>query len=375
MNFLNTIANRLMLVLALNSTGCCTMPNEAYEARSHSTSTYSNVGIQKEYIGIIHCHSKFSHDSTGTREEISKAAKNCSLDFVIMSEHLSSPEQGIFTQNEGLRGVINDVLFIHGFEISKSGGSILAVNPNKCIDKKEKTAQQIIDDIHNKNGMAFISHVESFDFKDEKIDGFELYNAHAIFEEETVKTILRLIESYMTCSSDSRFHPLVKILDKNITKWDSLLAQGKRVSAFAGNDVHVQWYYPWEYADFFKLVRMHVFANELNTSEILTSIVNGKCYISFDSLADGTGFDYFLQNKQTKAVQGQEIKLEETMLHVQLPAKALIKVMRNGKLEFETKSSEAVIKINKTGAYRIEAYLGELPWIISNPIYVIEKSN
>jgi hypothetical protein len=45
------------------------------------------VKALRDYRGIIHCHSKYSHDSQGTYEEILAAAKAAKVDFICMTDH------------------------------------------------------------------------------------------------------------------------------------------------------------------------------------------------------------------------------------------------------------------------------------------------
>jgi hypothetical protein len=48
----------------------------------------------REFRGIIHCHSLFSHDSKGTYEEILAAAKAAKIDFICMTDHPPKDDKG-----------------------------------------------------------------------------------------------------------------------------------------------------------------------------------------------------------------------------------------------------------------------------------------
>src|SRR5207249_10802043 len=66
----------------------------------------------QEFRGVVHAHSGLSHDSTGTVEEILKAAGSAKLDFLITTDHYTPR---IFT--EGLDGRRGSLLVVRGVEI------------------------------------------------------------------------------------------------------------------------------------------------------------------------------------------------------------------------------------------------------------------
>jgi hypothetical protein len=62
------------------------------------------------------------------------------------------------------------------------------------------------------------------------------------------------------------------------------------------------------------------------------------------------------------------------MLHVSLPARALIRIIRNGSLLTTEKNKTIILHVKEPGDYRVEAFLKAYgkyrPWIFSNPIFV-----
>ena len=54
----------------------------------------------RDYRGIIHCHSKYSHDSQGTYEEILAAAKAAKVDFICMTDHPPSGDKELPLQKK-----------------------------------------------------------------------------------------------------------------------------------------------------------------------------------------------------------------------------------------------------------------------------------
>jgi predicted metal-dependent phosphoesterase TrpH len=97
-------------------------------------------GAYKDYRGVIHCHSFLSHDSPGQIADIVAAAQTNGLDFVMMTDHIT-PE----AITNGVTGMQGPTLFILGAEISQAKGSILGIGLKRFVDRKQKTAQKIIE--------------------------------------------------------------------------------------------------------------------------------------------------------------------------------------------------------------------------------------
>src|SRR5882724_13293041 len=67
-----------------------------------------------EYRGILHTHSKYSHDSEVPLEEILRVLKAARIDFICLSDH---PIEGRADFNLQWRGLRDEKLFIPGFEM------------------------------------------------------------------------------------------------------------------------------------------------------------------------------------------------------------------------------------------------------------------
>ena len=334
-----------------------------------------NLDKKDEYIGVIHCHSGASHDSTGTIDDIVLAAEEAGIDFVIMTEHAKHNKWA--PQKEGILGSKKPVIVINGLEISKSKGSILAIGYSDKFDKDDKDQKEIVDEIHSRNGLAIVGHLDDFVFLDKefKFDGLEIYNPHSILTRKGVTVIPGLINSYFFNPRELVLFPLIKPLDKNFEIWDALLKKGNQVPIVGGNDDHEKWYLPMERVNRsqrFKFMRTHIYSSTFSKSGILNALKNGNGFVAFDSLADSTGFNYKARNRSTEIMQGEWIELDDnTSLYVKLPIKADISVIRHGKVVSSFKNAEeASLKIFETGAYRIKVDIGPVPWIFSNPLYI-----
>jgi hypothetical protein len=76
-----------------------------------------------------------------------------------------------------------------------------------------------------------------------------------------------------------------------------------------------------------------------------------------------------------RKIQGDEISLKpETRLRVRSPLPGRILILKDGVVwSDETGIASKEVAITERGVYRVEVYLpqlGNLPWILSNPVYV-----
>jgi len=72
---------------------------------------------------------------------------------------------------------------------------------------------------------------------------------------------------------------------------------------------------------------------------------------------------------------GDELALEDkAQICIALPASALVRIIRDGAFLAEGVGKRIILPIEKSGVYRVEAYLKRYgkyrPWIFSNPIFV-----
>jgi hypothetical protein len=126
------------------------------------------------------------------------------------------------------------------------------------------------------------------------------------------------------------------------------------------------------YATSFRLVRLHVLIEEgktLDAATLMEAVKAGHCFIGFDFLGDPSGFVFKAENGK---IQGDEISLTpDTRLRVRSPVPARIVIFKDGAVWVDEMTASKEIQVTERGVYRVEVYLFDnLPWIISNPVYV-----
>lgn len=330
-----------------------------------------------EYKGVVHVHSFLGGHSSGTFNEIISAAQANQLQFVIMTEH---KEKEFDTAAMTLTGSHGGVLFINGNEVTAENGDRVLALPGD---------------------VSIIAYPEEFkDWDAARVNGVEVYNVFS--NARNANPVVAFFDVLWSQRSypDLLFALYLKRPDASLAKWDQALARTK-LTAVGGNDAHANIGVSLKdssgktllgiqldpYAVSFRLVRLHVLIDQnkpLDEQSVLEAIRAGHCFIGFDFLGDSTGFvfeaeafDFNFIGKMSlgRKIQGDEISGRPvTHLRVQSPLPGRIVIFKDGSvLVDESGITSKELEVVDAGVYRAEVYLpqlGNLPWIISNPIYV-----
>jgi hypothetical protein len=114
---------------------------------------------------------------------------------------------------------------------------------------------------------------------------------------------------------------------------------------------------------------------ELTKDAVWETLEAGRAFVSFDWLADASGFEFAAISGGNRYDMGSRLPFKSGQrLRARAPLSAHWKLIRNGKVVLESTGSAVDEPITEPGNYRIEVWLtvaGEKTiWILSNPIYV-----
>ncbi|HEX8773211.1 MAG TPA: hypothetical protein VF735_06360 [Pyrinomonadaceae bacterium] len=349
-----------------------------------------------DYVGVLHVHSSLGGHSTGSLEEIIRAARLNELNFVIMTEH---PAKELNSAEMTLRGMHGGTLFVAGSEVSTTSGDRMLIVP----DTGEQTAgvpitQPLIDAETSRGSLIFVAYPQEFHTWDAKgYTGIEVYNLYT--NTRKINYFMLFFDGLWSYRAypELMFTTFYERPAEALAKWDEQLAKGSgRPVAVAGNDAHSNVGLslgdatgkklfeikldPYERS--FRTVRNHVLIERekpFNDESLLAALRDGHSYISFDLLCDPKGFTYTAANRAVQRMVGDEIGLEDGVrLRVGTPVKSRIVLIKDGQRIAEEKETLGrEFSVDQRGAYRVEVYLDQLgasfhdrPWIITNPIYV-----
>lgn len=350
-----------------------------------------------DYTGVIHVHSSLGGHSTGNLAELIAAAKANQLNFVIMTEH---PQQDFDTAAMTLNGVHAGVLFINGNEVATSDGDRLLLIPGlaEAVSAGKQKTQEVIDRQRAAGGLSLAAYpTDSQNWQSTSVDGVEVYNLFT--NSRQINPVVMFFDGLWSYGRypELMFANFFVRPTENLKRWDdSISASHRRLVATAGNDAHSNIGVslndasgkqllgikldPYERS--FRTVRMHVLIKTdkgLSRESLLEAISQGHCYVSFDLFGDAKGFSFKAVGALPK-IMGDEIAYTYGIhLKTSAPLSCRFVLLKNGNAIDQQAGTTADFALSDFGIYRIEAYLDSLPapvkgqpWIISNPVYVIQ---
>ncbi len=331
-----------------------------------------------EYVGCMHIHSLFSHDSRGTLGEIVEAGKKSSCDFLITTDHNSL---GLLPYE----GKYGNLLLIVGCELSTPIGHVIALRIPRMPSQRHDVVK-MFQEIKKMGGMAIAAHPDG-DRKPWRgpLVGFMGAEILNLGTEAKTADLSKLIPGLLFCYPFDRRAVIASLLERTneeLAFYDKISIQ-RPLTLLAGVDAHA---IPLPggkilmYSHVFPIARLHVWAPRLTKSSILTALEKGRVFVGIDLLKDSTTFIFkALQKGKEIAIMGDSISFQKGLeLVASTPFPARIVLFRNGKEIYSVKGKSLHFTPQKAGVYRIEGRLNiqkrEVPWIYSNPIWIQPKS-
>ena len=341
-----------------------------------------------DYAGAIHIHSDYS-DGTGSIPHIATIAREVGLDYLIITDH--DTLRGL---EEGQEGWYGNTLLLVGEEVSsplyKGYNHYMALGHEKHLPRGERRdLESSLNKIREGGGISFIAHPFSrgnwrfargpLPWRAWNIDGYtgmEIWSyMHDWFESLSWSNFLDLWRNPHKATIAPR--------PEDMALWDRESLK-RRVVGIGGTDIHAKrllWspeLLPYGYA--FRTVRTHILTPapflynlKQDRKSLYETLREGHCYFAYDLLCNSTGFIFSAVNGRHKVIMGDEITFapdNDIVLKVSSPAKAKIRLIRNGELIRQVESDYLRESIIDAGVYRIEAYYQGKPWVYTNPIYV-----
>lgn len=362
-------------------------------ASSEFDSTRKTPDGYREYLGVIHVHSSIGGHSYGSFEDIKTAAAANELDFVVMTEHISTSRD---TFGKSIEGEHNGVLFISGNEVGIANDNrFLVIEGFRDLAETGRLPmKEFLERVQTPERLALTSHPEKGDHNN-TTDGIEVFSLHnSAMEMSKPHFVYDAIWSFWGYPGLT-YARHFKRPDRNLALFDRISAD-RRISLFAGTDAHSNVGFQVggttedpsfeliidKYEMMFGIVRNHVLLKEetpISRSAVLDAIRSGKSFVGLDVLGNTRGFGLMVVSASDQAVMGDELEFSDDLkLKSIAPQPARFVVFRNGKKFYESPDSRSIeINLKDKGIYRVEVYRDNLgapfdavPWIISNPIYI-----
>lgn len=301
--------------------------------------------------GVVHVHTRVSHDSRGSIGDVIDAAHGAGIAWVAFTEHtrratLAPPS-----------GEIEGVILIPGWELDVLGGSILALGVADAAGLSREP-RPLVDEIHARGGAAFVGHMERSGLSEPQAfaaalpDGLEIANLHALANEVRVR--LALGELFLPAPLALR--ALLRTPGENLALWSQL--PGAR-ALVGGVDAHAKFRALGplggtfdRYRDLFRLLTTHVRVRERSAPAILEALREGRSYVAFEGLAPVEAFEF--------AREGASIR-------VRAPERARLVLVCAGAIASEVVALDALLDAPAdTDRCHVEAWLGNRLWIVTS---------
>jgi len=373
-----------------------------------------------EFRGILHAHSKYSHDSAVPLEEILRVLKAAHIDFICLSDH---PIQGRADFDLQWRGLRDGKLFIPGFEM-KDGMMPFGVAAGVVLSNETDSAT-LAKQIAQNSGLLFYAHSEEpRDWDRPELVGMEIYNIHTDFKRHR-NGLLWLLPDLLLNQRKYPEHVFRTLFTRPtdlLQHWDEL-NRTRHITGIAGNDAHqnvglrgiytssdtirvddtspkggreykLNWLTRWlarrcfgplepgrelfhvqldPYERSARFVNTHVLAEFLSEPSVLDALRAGRVFIGFDMVANSTGFSWMASAGTNHVVMGESMGFSpEVRLRAASPLPCRFTILKDGAICVQQEGRTLDWTPLGRGKYRVEAELNILrkwvPWVYANPI-------
>ncbi len=331
-----------------------------------------------ETAGAYHIHSTHS-DGRKDVASIAREGACAGLAFVILTDHGRPNFKSLDSQ-----GWKHGILVLAGSELSVNRGHLVALGLEEPYPQFSQNAEVSAAQIRAARGLSVIAHPYSkvaWSWGPEAgYSGLEIINADSMLRKDFLSTL-----AFIPALPINPRLTLLKTLDrpeKNLAKWDAMNREG-RVFGFYSTDAHLL------YRPLFTLLNLHCLLNESLSADFATArgqirdaLLQGRFFNAVDAAAHSRGFRFTGRRQGEIIPMGKAVPWKpETELVVRTPYSFAheTRLLYNGRVIAESRANELIVPAEAPGVYRTEIYIRErtplkrdIPWIISNPIYLVE---
>lgn len=340
--------------------------------------------------GSIHIHTTYS-DGGGTPQDVAAAARAEGLDYAIITDHNNADAKDFEGYHDG-------VLMLVGTEVSTDAGHLLGLGIDRPPFRFSGGVRDGLDDVRLLRGVPIAAHPLRAGGNEESVWrgwdepgpwGFEIINGKSQWLAASVWGHLRTYAAY-PFNSRYALLSMASAPREELARWDEMLKE-RQVTGTFGADAHSNiplWKgksvrFP-SYRLLLGTIRDHIVLNEPLSGEIardkaaiLDAIERGRVYIGVDGMASAKDFSFVAASRERTRTMGDAASpTPDLTLRVagRFPRGVRIMLLRDGRIAKES-AGPFDLEAPAPGIYRVEAYVPgwEIPWIISNPIYVIDE--
>ncbi|NIO48640.1 MAG: hypothetical protein GTN73_04260 [Candidatus Aminicenantes bacterium] len=331
-----------------------------------------------EIEGVYHIHTTYS-DGRKSLDEIAKLASQADLDFIILTDH-GNPNYESYSSQGWKEGV----LVLAGSELSVSRGHLVALDFELPSRNFSQNAEDASYEIKAGEGFTIISHPYSKTQwswgKFMEYSGIEIVNGDTALKKNFLASIPSL--PALLIKPEYTFLKMLDSPHRNLRKWDEL-NNLHPIYGYFSLDAHLL------YLPGFNLFHLHLLLQtplsedfDKAKHQVYEALRKGKFYNSIHAAAHAYGFRFSGEEGGKTTPMGSTVLFDSPVtLHIKAPfpfAKE-IQLVHNGKRVFRSNEESVSYEAAYPGTYRVEVHLIErsplgknIPWIVSNPIFLRE---
>src|SRR6185503_10928950 len=272
-----------------------------------------------EIVVNLHMHTRYS-DGSGTHKDIAQAAIKAGLDVIIVTDHnvLVQGLEGYYRAagrpspapplTQSTLGRTTRVLLLIGQEVHDQDrdpqkNHLLVFNVNRDLAPLADDPQTLIDAVRDAGGICFIAHPKdpeapAFHESDISWEAWDVQNYTGIELWNGLSELKTVIPTKLHGLFYAFFPQFIGHgpMPETLSRWDDLLATGRRIVALGGSDAHAMHMhmgplhrviFPYDFH--FKAVNTHVILPEPLTGDVATdkkmiygALSEGHCFVAYD---------------------------------------------------------------------------------------------
>ena len=335
--------------------------------------------------GAVHVHTSLS-DGAGTPEDVVQAGREAGLSFLALTDHNNDAARSLDGYHDG-------VLVLVGTEISTYQGHLLGLGMRPMTFPPARDARNALDDVRYLGGAAFVAHPTSprddlawSGWEIEAPWGLEVLNMDSLWRRASWLTRLRGLAAYPFDPIYALAHGLDRP-DAAIARWDESLRR-RNVAGLAGVDAHGRLFSQGEalpnvpsYNSVFRVLRTYVLldappsGNHVHdAAAVVDALTRGRSYMAMEAIGPADGFFFqAARGNETWQMGDTAPFAPDVLLRAggRLPRGARIDLYLDG-ARIADGQDTVEFPARTPGTYRVEVRVPgwNVPWILSNPIYV-----
>ncbi len=351
-----------------------------------------------DYGGLIHVHSDYSADATGSYESLAGVASAQGLRFVVVTDH--NTLQPLIDHRQGLSA---GVLMLTGMESSRPEGHLLALDSATAPVDQATPTDSFLSVVSGEGGLVIVAHPLHHRWAwrgaiDSRMDGMEILDLADSFDAASFRCKAAAL-AMLPFDRTAAYLELAVHPDASLRLWDTI-GQSRRFVGIYSPDLHQsialgsgrRIAFP-PAAEIMRIARDHIVSVaplqgqfENDKSVVYDAIREGHLFVAVDLLADATGFMFTAAQSDRLAWMGDEISAgRPTTYSIVLPPTAgplrpVIRLLRNGVSIAQSRPGADALNVvdARDGVFRVEVVTKaptpfgrarEMTWIYSNPIY------